>query len=88
MRASLLAAACAVLLVGCNGKPDPVVRQLTGYQCGAPDASAPAMLCSTRPAGEGAAEVSRYCYATLADANCFDRPDPDRKNQPQGSSGY
>jgi hypothetical protein len=82
-----LGAALAFALAGCGGKPDPFWSQLAGYKCGT-DESAPAAICGTRPPGEGSAEVSRYCYQTLADANCLDRPDQDRKNQALGSSGY
>jgi hypothetical protein len=91
MRASHLLAcfalATATILAGCGGKPDPIWSQLAGYKCGGED-GAPSTICATRPPGEGAAEVSRHCYATIADANCLDRPDPERKNQELGSSGY
>lgn len=76
----------AMTLTGCGGKPDPVLSQAFGYSCNtAEDGST---LCHQRPPGEGSADVSRYCYQSLADASCFDRPDPDRKNQALGSSGY
>jgi len=89
MRPTILAAAvvCAGLAVGlsaCGGRPDPILKQAFGFQCG--DGDNP--LCHTKPAGEGGAQVSRYCYATIADSNCLDRPDPERKNQALGSSGY
>lgn len=77
----------ATTLSGCGGKPDPVLAQAFGYSCGAAE-NAPDTLCTQRPPGNGGAEVSRFCYKSLADASCFDRPDPDRKNQQQGSSGY
>ncbi|MDX2144727.1 MAG: hypothetical protein SFV19_15330 [Rhodospirillaceae bacterium] len=82
-----LCAATAIALAGCGSKPDPIWSQLAGYKCGL-DENAPTAVCATRPPGEGSAEVSRYCYQTLADANCLDRPDQDRKNQALGSSGY
>lgn len=88
MRSVIAMMMAAAIVTGCNGSPDPVIRQLTGYSCGAPGSTAPSPLCATRPPGEGEAAVSRYCYQTLGDANCFDRPDPDRKNQQLGSSGY
>ncbi|MDX2222664.1 MAG: membrane lipoprotein lipid attachment site-containing protein [Rhodospirillaceae bacterium] len=88
MRRYVLTATAALMLASCNGSPDPVIRQLTGYSCGKPGSTAPSPLCATRPPGEGEAAVSRYCYQTLGDANCFDRPDPDRKNQQLGSNGY
>ncbi|MSO98290.1 MAG: hypothetical protein EXR11_08750 [Rhodospirillaceae bacterium] len=78
----------AVGLSSCGGKPDPVWAQLFGYDCTTSQSSAAGAFCSTHPPGEGVAEVSRYCYQTLADANCLDRPDAERKNQALGSSGY
>lgn len=73
-------------LTGCGGKPDPILSQAFGYSCNTADDNTG--LCSQRPPGAGAADVSRYCYPSIGDASCFDRPDPDRKNQEQGSSGY
>jgi len=84
-KAVLACFALAAALTGCGGRADSVFKQLVGYQCGE---SAGNPLCSTGPAGEGAAKVSRYCYATIGDANCLDRPDVERKNQALGSSGY
>lgn len=81
--------ALALALSGCGGRADPILAQAFGYQCANADPGTPSVgLCSTQPPGTGAAEVSRYCYATIADANCLDRPDADRKNQALGSSGY
>jgi hypothetical protein len=80
--------ALAMALASCGGKPDPIWSQFFGFNCAASAGAASGAFCSTRAAGEGAAEVSRYCYQTLADANCLDRPDQDRKNQALGSSGY
>lgn len=76
----------ALALAGCSGKPDPILSQAFGYSCNTADDSSG--MCHLRPPGEGAAAVSRYCYGSIGDANCFDRPDPDRKNQELGSSGY
>ncbi len=85
--------ACVAVLVmaclsGCAGDPDTVYAQSMGIQCTQADGWLADRACSTRPPGEGAERVSRYCYATIGTANCFDRPDPDRKNQQLGSSGY
>jgi hypothetical protein len=82
----LAGAVLAFSLAACGGKPDPIMAQAFGYKCTGEDTGNP--LCSIRPPGEGGAEVSRFCYGTIGDANCFDRPDPDRKNQALGSSGY
>ena len=81
-------AVAAFALYGCGEDPDRIYSQAVGYKCVNDDSSIGDRLCKTRPAGRGQAEVSRYCYKTLADANCFDQPDPDRKNQALGSSGY
>ena len=88
MKRPLAVIFAAAMLAGCGGKPDPILSQAFGYSCGAPGSDTAMAMCSERPPGEGAAEVSRYCYKSLADASCFDRPDPDRKNQALGSSGY
>ena len=77
-----------VVLFGCAGDPDTIYEQAFGYKCTRHEGSAASVLCKNRPPGEGAEQVSRYCYKSLADANCFDRPDQDRKNQALGSSGY
>ncbi len=77
-----------VTLSGCAGDPDPVYNQAFGFQCSNAENAVADVACSTRPPGRGTEHVSRYCYATIADANCFDRPDVDRQNQAQGSSGY
>lgn len=84
----LIAAVLGCTLSACGGKPDPIWSQMFGINCAATAGGASGAFCSTRPAGEGAAEVSRYCYQTIGDANCLDRPDQDRKNQALGSSGY
>lgn len=88
IQTGLLCIILAASLASCGGKPDPIWSQLFGYNCASLPGSTPGAFCATRPAGEGAAQVSRYCYQTLADANCLDRPDADRKNQALGSSGY
>ena len=79
-------ALCAAL-TGCGGNPDPIYAQAVGFICPNHDDEAARAACAYHAPGE-AETVSRYCYKTLADINCFDRPDPDRKNQQQGSSGY
>jgi hypothetical protein len=88
LRTVLTPIALALALASCGGKPDPIWSQFFGFNCAASSGAASGAFCSTRAPGEGAAEVSRYCYQTLADANCLDRPDQDRKNQALGSSGY
>jgi hypothetical protein len=70
-------------LGGCGGDPDPVLRQAFGYVC----ANESGVLCKTRPVGADGAAVSRYCYETIGEANCFDQPDVMSKNQELGSSG-
>lgn len=79
--------ACVVVLAGlaaCGGKPDPILEQMFGLSCG--ESAMP--MCDQQPPGTGEAKTSRYCYNTLADANCFDRPDPDRKNQEIGTQSH
>jgi hypothetical protein len=78
----------AFALYGCAAEPDQVYAQAFNYHCTNDDGAVGDALCRNRPAGRGVASVSRYCYKTIADANCFDRPDQDRKNQALGSSGY
>ncbi len=75
-------------LSGCAGDPDTIYAQTLGIQCTRAEGGLANLACNTRPAGQGAEQVSRYCYATLGTSNCFDRPDPDSKNQALGSSGY
>ena len=83
---------CGIVLYGAlggrGGKPDPIWLQFFGYNCAASAGGPAGAFCATRAPGEGAAEVSRYCYQTLANANCLDRPDSVRKNQALGSSAY
>jgi hypothetical protein len=88
IRTLLACTTLAIGLAGCGGKPDPVWAQLIGYDCTNSTSAASGVFCSTRAPGEGVAEVSRYCYQTIGDANCLDRPDAERKNQALGSSGY
>jgi hypothetical protein len=75
-------------LSGCAGDGDTVYKQATGYECTQHEGWLSNKACMNRPAGQNQEEVSRYCYATIGTANCFDRPDQDRKNQALGSSGY
>ena len=74
-------------LSGCGHDPSNIYDQAFGFQCNNMTSKTGRALClkSNQP---GAAQVSRYSYKTLADANCFDRPDPDSKNQALGSAGY
>jgi len=72
-------------LGGC-ADPAPAYYQAFGFQCAQKKSGVSDVLCN-KSHDPGAAKVSRYCYKTLADTNCFDRPDTDRKNQPQGSPG-
>ena len=75
-----------ILFAGCSANSDQVLNQAFGYNCWATDSTVSGWICSENDMPVG--QVSRYCYPTLGIANCFDRPDPDRKNQPQGSSGF
>jgi hypothetical protein len=79
--------AAALALSGCGGTPDPVWAQAFGVKC-ANAVGAPDFVCRTGPAEETEDGASRYCYATLGEPNCFDRPDPDRNQKPLGSTGY
>jgi hypothetical protein len=78
----------ALALYGCGSEPDATYAQAVGFVCTNSDSATADRICHNRPAGRGVEHVSRYCYKTLADSNCFDRPDHDRKNQALGSSGY
>lgn len=86
MRNSLLAAAALPLfLAGCGGDPDPVWAQAFGFVCSNHSSPGAQAACRTRaPEPE---TVSRFCYDTLGDPNCFDQPDEISKNQELGSSG-
>jgi hypothetical protein len=87
MRIPVLAAASALalLLGSCGGDPDPVWQQAFGFVCSNHDTPGTNAACKTRaPEPE---TVSRFCYDTLGDPNCFDQPDEISKNQELGSSG-
>ena len=75
----LLAVAAVASAVGGCANPTPTFYQAFGFQCAAREGRIVDIVCN-RSSEPGAAKVSRYCYKTLADTNCFDRPDPDRKN--------
>ena len=87
MRISALAVAAALplLLGSCGGSPDPVWAQAFGFVC--PNHAVPGtnLVCEGRPPEPE--NVSRYCYDTLGEPNCFDRPDVISKNQELGSTG-
>lgn len=76
------------ILTGCGGSPDPIYSQAFGFQCPNHDNDAARLVCENNAPGGMTETVSRFCYKTLGDTNCFDRPDQDRKNQELGSSGY
>ena len=83
MRFPVLAAGAALTLMlgGCGTDPDPIWAQSFGFVCA--NHNNPA--CRARaPESE---LVSRYCYKSLADANCFDQPAVMSPNQELGSSG-
>jgi hypothetical protein len=72
-------------LTGCGTDGDLMMRQAAGYDCTAAEGAVGGFFCSGTP--ENGPALSRYCYKTLGGVNCFDRPDPDRNNQPLGSDG-
>ncbi len=74
------------LCSGCSANSDRMLNQAFGYNCVAADSTIGGWICSENDAP--AAQMSRYCYETLGEVNCFDRPDPDRQNRPQGTSGF
>lgn len=85
----LCVAVCALALFGCGTTDtDAAWKQAFGYRCENHGGKLADHICNARPRGYHAEEVSRYCYKTLADTNCFDRPDQDRQNQQVGSSGF
>ncbi len=84
----LFAASVVLALSGCTSDPDPIFRQALHIECSHVDGIVGDLACIQRPINKETEVVSRYCYATLGTSNCFDRPDPDRKNQALGSSGY
>lgn len=74
-------AALTLLLGGCGTNPDPIWAQSFGFVC----ANNNNVACQTHaPESE---LVSRYCYRTLGEANCFDQPDVTSPNQELGSTG-
>lgn len=87
----VLALASGLLLLfveGCGGGGEhrqEALAQAFGYHCNVHNSKLANTICG-KSSADGAT-VSRYCYKSMADANCFDRPDPDSKNQ-LGSSGY
>jgi hypothetical protein len=80
--------ACAVAAIGMAAcaDPSPTYYQAFGFQCASKHGKVSDAMCN-KSHDPGNARSSRYCYKTLADTNCFDRPDPDAKNMPQGSPG-
>ena len=74
------------VLAGCSSNTDRMLNQAFGYKCEAADSTVGGWICSENDAS--VATVSRYCYETLGEVNCFDRPDPDRSSRPQGTTGY
>lgn len=86
--AALLSCASLSLcvLAGCSSNTDRMLDQAFGYKCEVADSTVGGWICSENDAS--VATVSRYCYETLGEVNCFDRPDPDRGSRPQGTTGY
>lgn len=82
----VIMAALGLGLTGCSADPDTVYRQAAHIECAHVPGVFGDLACLRRP--DAIPMVSRYCYATIGTSNCFDRPDPDRKNQALGSSGY
>lgn len=76
----------AISLAGCGATSDQILRQSVGYDCSETDSTIGGLVCSEND--QPVAQVSRYCYQTLGVTNCFDRPDPDRKNKPLGTPNY
>lgn len=87
MRLPVLAAAALFPLVlgSCGGDPEAVWQQAFGFVCSNRTSAAADPVCKTHP--PEAETVSRYCYDTLGDPNCFDQPDKISKNQELGSTG-
>ena len=85
IRFALLCAYC-VLASGCSANSDRMLNHAFGHNCVAANSTVGEWICSENDAP--VAQVSRYCYQTLGEVNCFDRPDPDRGNRPEGTSGY
>lgn len=76
----------AIGLSGCGATSDRILKQSVGYECVGTDSKVGGFICSEN--NQPVAQVSRYCYQTLGVTNCFDRPDPDRKNKPLGTPNY
>ena len=74
------------VLQGCSSNTDRMLGQAFGYKCETAESTVGGWVCSENDAS--VASVSRYCYETLGTVNCLDRPDPDRYNQTQGTTGY
>ncbi len=85
VRVSMILALSA-LLKACGATSDRMLRQSVGYECSGSDGASSGMLCSDSDLP--VSQRSRYCFETLGDINCLDRPDPDRQNAPLGSAGY
>ena len=83
---TLLICTAFAFCTGCSANSDRVLNQAFGYNCYAADSTVGGWICSENDAPVG--QISRYCYEILSQVNCFDRPDPDRKNRPQGSTGF
>lgn len=84
-RITLILASLA-LFTACGATSDRMLRQSVGYECSGAEGAVSGMLCSESDLP--VSQRSRYCYDTLGDINCLDRPDPDRQNAPVGSAGY
>lgn len=87
MRISVIAFAAALPLVlgSCGGDPDPIWAQGFGFICSNHDSAPADATCRSHPPEPET--VSRYCYDTLGDPNCFDQPDYVSKNQELGTTG-
>ena len=89
LRLLMTGAAVGLLLAsleGCEGEHrQEALDQAFGYHCNVHHGKTANTICG-KSSVQGA-QVSRYCYKSLARANCFDRPDPQNPNQ-LGSAGY
>ena len=84
-RRILVAFATLGFLAGCQD-PAPAYYQAFGFQCADHHSKVADAMCN-KSHDPGSAKVSRYCYKSLADTNCFDQPDPNRYTETQGSPG-
>lgn len=75
-----------LVIASCGATTNTMLRQSVGYECAGADGSVGDFLCSEND--EPVGQASRYCYRTLGEINCLDRPDPDRQNAPVGSGAY